>query len=82
MSFGPLMLEPYSCGVHGATKETLVEIAYLWRVLSWKIGIDDEFNILDELDFDLIYAICKIILEQEYIPVVESAASPTGIRSK
>lgn len=80
VSYGLMVLEPRSVGVHGGSKEKLVEIAYVWRVLSWKIGIDDEFNLFDELDFDLLYAICKLILEQEYIPIAESAANPTGLR--
>lgn len=77
---GIAFLEPTACGMHAATKETLVEIAYLWKVLGYKIGIEDEFNLYQELDYDLIYTMCKLILEQEYLPFVENASSPMGIK--
>lgn len=66
--------------MHGGSKEKLMEIAYIWRVMGYKIGIEDRFNLFNELDFDLIYAMCKLIFEQEYLPFVENASSPMGIR--
>ena len=66
--------------MHAANKEKLLEIAYLWKVLGYKIGIEDRFNLFNELDYDLIYAMCKLIFEQEYLPFVENASSPMGIR--
>lgn len=77
---GILILEPLSAGFHGGSKEKLVEIAYLWRVFGYKIGIEDRFNLFDELDFDLIYTICKLVFEQQYLPYIENASSPMGIR--
>lgn len=77
---GILILEPYSCGMHAASKEKIVEIAYLWKVMGYKIGIEDEFNLFNELDFDLIYTMCKLILEQDYMPFIENASSPMGIK--
>ena len=55
-----------------------VEIAYLWKVLGYKIGIEDRFNLLNDLDYDLIYTMCKLILEQDYLPFIENASSPMG----
>jgi len=76
---GVLIIEPYSCGMHAGSKEFLVEIAYIWRVLGHKIGIEDQFNLFNDLDFDLIYTMSKLVLEQHYIPFVENVSSPMGI---
>ena len=75
-----LFLEPESCGLHDISKEELLEVAYMWKVLDHKIGIDEEFSIVKDLDFDLIYATSKLIFEQELLPYCENASSPVGIK--
>lgn len=77
---GPLILEPYGCGIHAGSKEKLLEIIYNWKVISHRLGIEEEFSLFSELDFDLIYAMCKLMFEQDYLPIIESAGTPIGIR--
>lgn len=75
---GAFILEPLACGAHGCTKETFIEICYVWKVFCYKIGIDDEYSLIRDLDYDLIYTMCKLVFEQEFLPYLENCNSKMG----
>lgn len=77
---GCLVLEPRACGLHNGNKEILEDIIYAWKVIAYKLGIDPKYSLLEEVNYDLIYAMFKIILEQEYLLHMENLSAPIGIR--
>ena len=56
-----------AAGLHGAAREDIEDIIYIWKVISYKLGIDPKYSLIEDSNFDLIYAMCKMVLEQEYI---------------
>ena len=65
---GIAALEPEASGFHGITKEEFEHILFVWRVISYKLGISEQYSIIGDCNYDHFYAISKLILEQEYIP--------------
>ena len=61
------MIEPRAGGFHGLTKRDIEDIVYVWKVLSYKLGIPGKYSIFEDERYEMIYALCKLILEQEYI---------------
>lgn len=64
-----------AAGLHGAKKVEFEDLIYVWKVLSYKIGIDSKYNLFEDVNFDMVYAICKLVLEQEYILHMVSKSS-------
>lgn len=64
---GPGLLEPIASGFHGISKESLEDLIYTWKVLSYKLGINSNYSILEDGNYESVYALCKLILEQEYM---------------
>ena len=64
---GPAMLEPVAAGFHGISRQGLEDLIYTWKVFSYKLGINANYSILEDGNYETVYALCKLILEQEYI---------------
>lgn len=64
---GCAILEPRGGGFHGLTKQQMEDILYMWKVLSYKLAITGKFSIFEDVRYEKVYALCKLILEQEYI---------------
>ena len=54
-------------GLHGASRQDIEDIIYVWKIVSYKLGVDPKYSLIEDSNFDLIYAMCKMVLEQEYI---------------
>ena len=65
---GAALLEPKSSGLHGISKQGLEDVIYTWKVICYKIGISGKYSIFEEVDYEMVYALCKLIWEQEYLP--------------
>lgn len=75
---GCLTLEPEASGLHNCTREVIEDMYYGWKVLSHRLGIDPKYSLVEDINYDLNYAMCKIILEQEYLLHMENLSAPTG----
>ena len=64
---GCAVLEPLACGFHGLNKNDIEDLIYTWKVFSYKLGIDPKYSLIEEIDYDLVYTMCKLVLEQEYL---------------
>lgn len=64
---GTAVLEPIASGFHGISKRGLEDLIYTWKVISYKLGISGKYSIFEDERYEMVYALCKLILEQEYI---------------
>ena len=60
---------PEKCGIHGEDKKALRDVNYLWRVIGYLLGIDDDYNMcFDEVDKTI--ALCHIMFREFFFPVI------------
>lgn len=76
--FALLVLYPKDCGGHSMTRDDLEHIVYLWRVLGYLMGIEDEFNI-GQGTFDECKALYKVILDDFIRPKLSENPHPYQI---
>ncbi|XP_054165992.1 uncharacterized protein LOC128963503 [Oppia nitens] len=69
---GPVILYPDECGLRPASAEDIEHLCYMWRVISYCIGIDDKYNLCSgNMDEDR--QLCRLLFERDYRPVLENA---------
>lgn len=61
------ILEPRAGGFHGIRRQDLEDFIYVWKVLSYKMGISAKYSIFEDERYEFVYALCKLMFEQEYI---------------
>lgn len=64
---GCAVLEPRGAGFHGLSRKDMEDILFVWKVLSYKLAISSRFSIFEDERYEMVYALCKLILEQEYL---------------
>ncbi|KAI1290349.1 hypothetical protein HDE_08278 [Halotydeus destructor] len=76
---GLILQFPEKCGLHNGTQQTFAAIIYVWRVISYLIGVKDEYSMcLDSVDDTI--ALSRLVYRDIYHPVLsaEVASAPQG----
>ena len=69
-SIGPVVLWPQKFGFYDISDHELEALAHHWRVIGYKLGIDDRFNCcLDTLPETQYF--CSLILENDFVPILK-----------
>lgn len=74
----PFLLYPKRCGMHHLTKEEMENLLHFWQVIGHLLGIEDRFNCCVG-SYEDSYAYCKLILENDYKPVLSKLKYPSTI---
>lgn len=70
---GPVILFQNDCGLHPATDEEIKNLNYLWRVIGYCMGIEDQYNLCsDNIEEDR--ALCQILFDREFKPTLHKNA--------
>lgn len=78
--YGLQLMYPNACGLYHITEKELYEIVYTWRVISYFIGIDDQFSLWAE-NLDKTQQLCHLMFDEVYRPILENQ-DPTSVGSK
>ncbi len=66
---GPVILYPKHCGLHPASDEDIEHLVYLWRVIGYCIGIEEQFSVCSgNIEEDRV--LCQMIFDREYRPTL------------
>jgi hypothetical protein len=76
---GPIFLYPQRLGIHSASREDLFAFNHLWAVLGWALGINDQFNIALQPDFDSQLEYYQSFFDDYYIPNLFNMDEPTKL---
>lgn len=76
---GLLLMFPDECGLHGEDQKVLKDVNYLWRVIGYLMGIEDQYSMCFE-DVDKTIALCHIMFREFFFPVIsaEPRINPMG----
>ncbi|KAI1289327.1 hypothetical protein HDE_08280 [Halotydeus destructor] len=76
---GLILQFPEKCGLHNGTQQTFAAIIYVWRVISYLLGVKDEYSMcLDSVDDTI--ALSRLVYEDIYRPILSAkiARAPQG----
>ncbi|KAI1289165.1 hypothetical protein HDE_08281 [Halotydeus destructor] len=72
---GLVLQHPEKCGLHRATQEDFAAIIYVWRVISYLIGIKDEYSMcLDSVEDTI--KLSSLVYQEVYHPVLSAEVPP------
>lgn len=76
---GLVLMFPEKCGLHGDDKKVLEDVNYLWRVIGYLLGIEDDYNMCFE-EVDKTIALSNIMFQEFFFPVISgrSHENPMG----
>lgn len=73
-----IFMNPQHCGIHSDDLEEFDQLNYLWRVIGYCMGIDDQYNLCCENPIET-KLLCQMIFDRCYKPNLELDPHPTPL---